>query len=127
MRAYLSTDCDKKTTREVDMKSILTTTFALALLCSAQLASADCACICVEGEAKTLCDALGDAQANPSACQADTGNSNCPAIENPGSTPVDPPEGAEGAAVQNCRSVRVWDPATRGYTSSANICDLADA
>lgn len=93
---------------------------AAALLSSG--ANADCACLCVDGNMKTLCSSVEEAQANPTLCD----------LSSPMACPSDF-RGPEGATYDsphdeatNCRDLRVYDPA-RGDFVSVKACDVLNA
>ena len=93
-----------------------------ALMMFAGPASAECACFCVDGELKTMCTSVGEAQENPAMCGVYS-HMACP--EEPGdsaSASYDAPE--EGAT--NCRDLRVYD-ALRGVFTSVKACDVLSA
>ncbi len=80
-----------------------------------------CSCLCVEGSPRTLCTDILEAQLNPSLCSP-AALSLCPALPTAeiGERRIyDSPFG-EGV---NCREVRVWDPASDGYTA-VKVCDV---
>jgi hypothetical protein len=85
------------------------------------LAHGECACQCIEGVPRTLCNSVAEAAENPALCGQN------PPVCPPPVTPVDverfePPPGA-----LDCRTARLLDPVTDAYTVSARVCDLADA
>jgi hypothetical protein len=95
--------------------------FSFSMFFSAQ-ASAECACFCVNGDLKTMCSAVDEAQGNPALC-SDYANRACPS--EPGSresASYDAP--VEGAT--NCRDIRVFDP-SRGVFTDVKACDVLDA
>jgi hypothetical protein len=106
---------------EVAMSKVLIWLIAGALACSGTAASANCACQCIEGVARTLCTTLDEAQANPSKCGAAEQKVACDAAPSATGTPqrYEPPRGAV-----DCRGARLWDPQTNGYTFVAKVCDL---
>ena len=103
------------------MSKVVTWIVGLVFACTTGVASANCACQCIEGVARTLCTTLDEAQANPSACGSGEQKVACetapPVIE-----PVQryqPPQGAV-----DCRGARLWDPRTNSYAVVAKVCDL---
>lgn len=89
--------------------------------CGAGTASANCACQCIEGVARTLCTTLAEAQANPSACGEGVQKVACEAA--PTATAAPPRYAAPHGAV-DCRGARLWDPHTNSYSVVAKVCDL---
>lgn len=91
--------------------------FVLSLL---SLASSDCACLCIDGAARTVCRNLAEAQANPNLCLAAGIRDSCPlpAGEFTPERFTSPSPGAE-----DCREARVWDPKTGDYNHVARVCD----
>jgi hypothetical protein len=93
---------------------------ALALLSGS--ASADCACFCVDGNMKTLCSSVEEAQANPTLCDLSSPTA-CPSeFQGPEGATYDPPRDDTA----NCRDLRVYDPA-RGDFTSVKACDVLNA
>ena len=103
------------------MSKVLAWLVAGAFACAATGVSANCACQCIEGVARTLCTTLDEAQANPSACGTGEQKVACeiapPATETP--QRYDPPHGAV-----DCRGARLWDPRSNSYAVVARVCDL---
>ncbi len=99
---------------------------AAALACTAGVASANCACQCIEGVARTLCTTLDEAQANPNACGAGEQNAGEPRVAcevaPPSSDAVQRYEPPQGAV--DCRGARLWDPHSNSYAVVAKVCDL---
>lgn len=93
----------------------------VAFACVAGVVSANCACECIEGVARTLCTTLDEAQANPSACGEGIQKVACEPA--PPSTETlqryEPPHGAV-----DCRGARLWDPRSNSYAVVAKVCDL---
>jgi len=84
--------------------------------------SAACACFCVNGDLKTMCSSVEEAQANPTLCDATT-PVRCPTeIGAEQGATYDPPHEAAG----NCRDVRVFDPGQGGFTT-VKACDVLSA
>lgn len=78
----------------------------------------DCACFCVDGEQRTLCTEVGEAQDGANLC-ANNGGAACPqTFDSSTADTYDAPEGA-----QNCRDVQVYD-AIRGEYVSAKACNV---
>ena len=87
-----------------------------------QLAFSQCGCLCVEGVPKTLCSTVEEAQAKPGLCV----QQHCPEYV--------AAEGAENGRTRylspnsfadNCRDVRVFDPAVSRYTG-IKVCDVLE-
>jgi hypothetical protein len=94
---------------------------AVVLCCLGGVAWAECACFCVEGQARTLCTTVTEAQQDPTLCRAD--QAACPAPDAAAAaTGYEAP--AEGAT--NCRDMQVWDPAQNDYVS-VKACDVLSA
>ena len=95
--------------------------FVGALACGAGSVSANCACQCVEGVARTLCTTLDEAQADPSACGEGVQKVACEIAPTSTEAPrrYEPPHGAV-----DCRGARLWDPHTNSYGVVAKVCDL---
>lgn len=85
-------------------------------------ASAECACFCVNGNLKTMCTTIDEAQQEPTLCGVFDYEA-CPSEsgERP-SASYDAPE--EGAT--NCRDIRVYD-ALRGVFQDVKACDVLSA
>lgn len=93
---------------------------AVALLSSS--ASAECGCLCVNGTMKTLCTTVEEAQANPTLCDLSSPIA-CPTeFDGPAGATYDSPQ--DGA--DNCRDLRIYDPA-RGDFVSVKACDVLSA
>jgi len=93
---------------------------AVALLSGS--ASADCACFCVDGNMKTLCSSVEEAQANPTLCDLSSPMA-CPSeFRGPERATYDAPHGDAA----NCRDVRVYD-AARGDFTTVKACDVLNA
>ncbi len=94
----------------------------IVLVWPASSAWAECACFCVDGELRTMCTTVEEAQGNPSHCAAHMQRA-CP--EDPagatGATYETPAEGAE-----NCRDLRVFD-ALHGTFKDLKACDVTTA
>lgn len=89
------------------------------LLSVAPLAAADCACFCANGELKTLCTTVEEAQANPALCPVYAASS-CPlSSADAGGASYEAP--AKGAT--NCRDLQVWD-SVRGRYVDVKACDV---
>lgn len=97
------------------MKSLL----AVLLLAVGSTAWAECACFCADGELRTMCTTVGEAQANPTMCATYQGVA-CP-VESAGAASYDAPEGAV-----DCRSMRVWDTAADSFADVA-VCDVLES
>lgn len=97
------------------MKSLL----AVILLAVGSTAWAECACFCANGELRTMCTTVGEAQDNPAMCATYKGVA-CP-VEAAQSETYDAPEGAV-----DCRSMRVWD-ASGGSFADVAVCDVLDS
>ncbi len=84
-------------------------------------ASATCSCQCVEGVPRTACTSVEEAQANPTACGSGPQKVACDVAPTPAEAPLryEAPAGAT-----DCRSARLWDPRTQGYSVVAKVCDL---
>lgn len=92
---------------------------AAGILSLSPLAAAECACFCADGELKTMCTTVAEAQANPAVCPVYAASS-CPlSSAAAGSNRYDAP--AEGAT--NCRDVQVWD-SVRGRYVDVKACDV---
>lgn len=87
-------------------------------------ASADCACQCVEGAARTVCSSLEEARKNPNRCGVGPTQVNCPLPPPPTEAPIQyaPPDGASA-----CRSARLWDPHSTAYSVHAKLCESTAA
>lgn len=79
----------------------------------------DCACFCVEGELKTMCTSVDDAQQGPSLCPS-ADSASCP--QDDGASSSASYESPDSEAV-NCRDVRVYDAIRREYVI-ARACDV---
>jgi hypothetical protein len=103
------------------MSKVLVWLVAGAFACGTAGVSANCACQCVEGVARTLCTTIDEAQANPMACGNAEQKVECeiapPATETP--QHYEPPLGAV-----DCRGARLWDPRSKSYAVVAKICEL---
>ena len=99
------------------MKTLLA---AAAVWICAAVAWADCACFCVDGQARTLCSSIAEAQANPTFCGAEQ-MAGCPLddAKDDGDAILQAP--GEGAV--HCRVERVWTAAATGYTH-VKVCDV---
>ncbi len=95
--------------------------FVGALACGGGWASANCACQCIEGVARTLCTTLDEAQANPNTCGGGEQKVTCAVAPTSTEAPqrYEPPHGAV-----DCRGARLWDPHTNSYGVVAKVCDL---
>jgi hypothetical protein len=106
------------------MSKVWSCLVGVAFMCAGGVASANCACQCIEGVARTLCTTVAEAQANPNACGGGAQKVACdvapPSTE--ASLRYEPPLGAT-----DCRGARLWDPHTHSYTVVAKVCDLAPA
>lgn len=93
----------------------------LLLLSVAPPAFGRCSCLCVEGSLRTLCTNIVEAQLNPALC-GPTASIYCPALsaDEVGEREIYDSPFAEGVG---CREVRVWDPASEGYTA-VKVCDV---
>ena len=96
------------------MKSLLT----VVLLALGSSAWAECACFCANGELRTMCTTVSEAQANPTLCV--TNSFECPLDSGApsGETYEAPVEGAV-----DCRSMRVWDALENSY-ADIRVCDV---
>jgi hypothetical protein len=103
------------------MTKVLIGFCAAALACAAGVASANCACQCIEGVARTLCTTVDEAQANPNACGGGDQKVACE-IAPPSTEAVQRYEPPHGAV--DCRGARLWDPHSNSYTVVAKVCDL---
>ena len=95
----------------------------VAIAGGAQTSYAACACMCVEGSQRTLCNDINEAGAGQNACITTAiAELSCPEPNGTIDTTVtDPiPEGAE-----NCLVMRLYDPNTGDYTVSKNLCEVA--
>ena len=97
------------------MKSLAT----VLLLVVGSTAWAECACLCANGELKTMCTTVSEAQDNPTLCATYKGVA-CP-VEAAQSVSYDAPEGAV-----DCRSMRVWDVNEDSFADVA-VCDILDS
>ncbi len=93
--------------------------FLSAVLWSAR-ASAACECYCVDGELRTLCSAVDEAQQGVTQCM-DRAAGLCPVADSAASQAYDPPD--EDA--QNCRDASAWDPSAEEFRT-LKICDVKD-
>lgn len=82
---------------------------------------ATCSCQCVEGVARTACTTADEARANPNACGSGMQRVACETVTPPGAPPLRYPA---PAGASDCRSARLWDPRSNGYTVAAKVCDL---
>lgn len=104
--------------RGFSMKSLL----AVMLLALGSTAWAECACFCANGELRTMCTTVSEAQGNPTAC-ASYSSVACP-LEGAQGDPVTYESPEEGAV--DCRSMRVWDSLQGAYID-ARVCDVLDS
>ena len=82
-------------------------------------ALADCACFCADGELRTMCTSVAEAQHSAGLC-VDAGASACLDATDPMlSTNYESPE----AGALNCRDVRIWNPQTRVHLETP-ACDV---
>ncbi len=93
---------------------------ALAVLWPlSQGAVAECQCLCMDGQAKTLCSSVGEARSNVDLCGPQVPG-RCPVnLQAPAAESYPAP--AEGAV--NCRDVELFDPATRAHLGF-KACDV---
>ena len=103
---------------QVLLKSIVVGVFLLL----GSAAWSDCACFCVDGNLKTLCSTVEEAQENPAVCPL-AESSVCPTSSDAASGWTYESED-EGAV--NCRDVRVWD-ADDGVFHDVKACDVLSA
>jgi hypothetical protein len=97
------------------MKSLVT----LILIVAGSSAWADCACFCVDGELRTMCSTVEEAQGNPTLCATYQGVA-CPVDSDQGdSVSYDSPK--DGAV--DCRNERVWDSLEGAFTD-VKVCDV---
>lgn len=93
-----------------------------ALTFGAANAHATCACLCIEGVERAVCDNLTEAGSGDKACLDTPMQGQCPtpvgSIDPSVTEPI--PSGAE-----NCIHVRLYDPATAAYTREVNVCEVA--
>lgn len=83
--------------------------------------SSDCACLCIDGAARTVCKNLGDAQAKPNLCTANgTLRRSCP-LPAEEFTPERFTAPGEGAT--DCREARVWQPSSGRYDRVVKVCE----
>lgn len=83
---------------------------------------AECSCLCVDGELKTVCTSADEAGAGPALCGS-LKNLACPeapALDD--AKTYDPPDGG----AENCRDAQVYDVASGDYLPT-KICDMASA
>jgi hypothetical protein len=104
------------------MSKVWSCLVGLAFVCVGGVASANCACQCIEGVARTLCTTVDEAKANPNACGGVARKVACDVAPPSADAPqrYEPPQGAT-----DCRGARLWDPHTHAYTMVAKVCDLA--
>lgn len=84
-------------------------------------ASAACECYCVDGQLRTLCSGVGEAQRGVTQCM-DRAASLCPVADPAASQTYDPPD----EDTENCRDASVWDPSADEF-KTMKICDVKDA
>lgn len=100
------------------MRSPLVTA-GLAWLLTASQAGAECACLCVDGTAQTVCSSPAEMRAAGNRCR-DRAPPECPATpESDGGRFYQPP--VEG--VGRCRDAQVYDPREGRYVT-ARVCDM---
>jgi hypothetical protein len=106
----------RQTTRwGFSMKLLLT----FLLLAVGSSVWAECACLCADGELRTMCTSVGEAQANPNLCT--TNSAQCPLDSGaPSGDSYDAPEGAV-----DCRSMRVWDATENAFLDVA-ACNVLE-
>lgn len=94
----------------------------VALTLGAMNAQATCACACIEGVERAVCDDISEASSGDNICLDTPMQGQCPApVGSIDPTVTEPiPSGAE-----NCIHARLYDPATRGYSREVNVCEVA--
>ncbi len=94
----------------------------LIIMLVAQPHFAVCACQCVDGLPKTLCQTIAEAQAQPRMCPLQL---RCPVVEE--TTESRPAEllffDAPSEQAHSCREVRIWDAEQAAYTG-VRVCDV---
>lgn len=113
--------CQTKTASRGSLLKMFTFKVAMVagIFSLSPLATAECACFCADGELKTLCTTVAEAQANPAVCPVYSAAS-CPlSSADAGGNSYDAP--TEGAI--NCRDVQVWD-SVRGRYVDVKACDV---
>ena len=92
------------------------------LIFGATNADAACACVCIEGVERAVCDDLTEASAGGKVCVDTPMQAQCPAPAGSIDPSVDAPipSGAE-----NCIHARLYDPATASYSREVNVCEVA--
>jgi len=92
---------------------------AAGFLAAGSMAAADCACFCVNGELRTMCTTVEEAQNDPVLCPVYAAAS-CPleSVSTSGEAYEAPVDGAT-----NCRDVRVWDSVSGAYID-VKACDV---
>ena len=100
---------------------IVTLISTAALLLWAPSTYAACACVCLEGSERTVCDDQTEAGANQNICVDGQWQTDCPAPIGE----IDPTvDASTPSGTANCVRARVWDPLTEAYRE-VNVCDLA--
>lgn len=84
-------------------------------------AQAECACVCLEGNERTVCDEQSEASAHQNMCVDGAWQTDCPSTVGE----IDPTiEISTPSDTVNCVRARVWDPLAEAYRE-VNVCDLA--
>ncbi len=79
----------------------------------------DCACLCMDGQATTLCRSVEQAQLGAKLCSL---AQHCPQegpVSDADAEPLTPPS----AHALNCRAVRIWNPQHENFRT-VNVCDV---
>lgn len=84
-------------------------------------AQAECACVCLEGSERTVCDDQSEASARRNMCVDGTWQTDCPSTVGEIDTTIEISTPSDTA---NCVRARVWDPLAEAYRE-VNVCDLA--
>lgn len=83
---------------------------------------ADCACVCVNGAATTLCSTIAAAQSGPQLCRA---AAECPQPAGGRTMALAMPLAAPASGAQACRTVQLWDRQLEAY-GPGRICDVEE-
>jgi hypothetical protein len=93
---------------------------AIVLTALLAQASTGCACLCIDGAARTVCNDLPDAQAKPTLCMSGGVRRSCP-LPAGEFTPERFTAPSPGAT--DCREARIWDPDSGRYDRLVRVCE----